>query len=37
MGIQERVLLYGGQLELRSAPGQGTTVDVQIPYPAQSI
>jgi signal transduction histidine kinase len=34
MGIQERVLLYGGQLELRSAPGQGTTVDVRIPYPS---
>jgi signal transduction histidine kinase len=34
MGIQERALLYGGQLTLRSAPGQGTAVVVRLPYPA---
>jgi signal transduction histidine kinase len=35
MGIQERAMLYGGQLSIRSAPGQGTTVSVRIPYPSQ--
>lgn len=33
MGIQERVLLYGGKLAIRSVPGEGTEVTVQIPYP----
>ena len=33
MGIRERALLYGGQLTLRSAPGEGTEVQVQLPYP----
>jgi signal transduction histidine kinase len=33
MGIRERALLYGGQLTLRSAPGEGTEVRVQLPYP----
>jgi signal transduction histidine kinase len=33
MGIQERAMLYGGQLSIRSAPGQGTTVIVRMPYP----
>jgi signal transduction histidine kinase len=35
MGIQERAFLYGGQLTLRSAPGEGTEVAVRLPYPAQ--
>jgi signal transduction histidine kinase len=35
MGIQERVLLYGGQLTIRSAPGEGTEVTVRVPYSAQ--
>jgi signal transduction histidine kinase len=35
MGIQERALLYGGQLTIRSALGEGTTVSVRLPYPAQ--
>jgi signal transduction histidine kinase len=30
MGIQERALLYGGQLSIRSAPGQGTEVTVRL-------
>jgi signal transduction histidine kinase len=34
MGIQERALLYGGQLALHAAPGQGTEVQVRLPYPA---
>jgi signal transduction histidine kinase len=33
MGIQERALLYGGQLAIRSAPGEGTEVTVRLPYP----
>ena len=37
MGIQERALLYGGQLTLRSAPGEGTEVTVRLPYPARQL
>lgn len=33
MGIQERALLYGGQLTIRSAPGEGTEITVRLPYP----
>ena len=33
MGIQERALLYGGQISIHSAPGDGAEVTVQIPYP----
>jgi signal transduction histidine kinase len=33
MGIQERAMLYGGQMALHSAPGEGTDVTVQLPYP----
>jgi signal transduction histidine kinase len=33
MGIQERALLYGGQMSVLSAPGEGTQVNVRIPYP----
>jgi len=33
MGIQERAMLYGGQMALRSAPGQGTEVTAHLPYP----
>jgi signal transduction histidine kinase len=32
MGIQERAFLCGGQVSLRSAPGDGAEVIVQIPY-----
>lgn len=31
LGLRERTLLLGGQVEIRSAPGQGTTVEVTIP------
>jgi two-component system sensor histidine kinase UhpB len=33
MGIQERALLYGGQLAIHSAPGEGTELTVRLPYP----
>ncbi len=32
MGIQERTFLYGGQMSIRSAPGGGAEVVVQIPH-----
>ncbi len=32
MGIQERAFLYGGQMSIRSVPGEGTEVTVHIPY-----
>ncbi len=32
MGIQERVLLYGGQLKIQSKPGEGTALSVRLPY-----
>lgn len=31
-GMQERIRLLGGTMGLRSAPGQGTTLTVNIPY-----
>jgi signal transduction histidine kinase len=31
MGIRERALLYGGQLAIRSKPGEGTEVTVRLP------
>ena len=34
MGIQERALLYGGQLSIKSARGEGTEVLVRLPFPA---
>ena len=33
MGMQERAILYGGNLSIRSVPGQGTQVTVRLPYP----
>jgi len=32
MGIQERAFLYGGQVTVRSSPGDGTTLQVRLPY-----
>jgi signal transduction histidine kinase/YHS domain-containing protein len=32
-GMRERAELTGGQIDLVSAPGQGTTLTVRIPYP----
>jgi signal transduction histidine kinase len=31
MGIRERALLFGGQMEVRSSPGHGTTLEVVLP------
>jgi signal transduction histidine kinase len=31
VGINERVHLLGGQLDLRSSPGEGTQLDIRIP------
>jgi signal transduction histidine kinase len=35
MGIQERALLFGGQLIIHSTRGQGTQVTVRLPYPRE--
>jgi two-component system sensor histidine kinase UhpB len=35
MGIQERALLYGGQLTIHSTADEGTKVTVRLPYPTQ--
>lgn len=35
-GMQERLSLLNGSLDLRSEPGQGTTVTAQLPLPALS-
>ena len=34
MGIRERALLFGGRLEVRSKPGQGTSLEVFLPLNA---
>ncbi len=34
MGIRERALLFGGQIEVCSKPGQGTTLEVSLPLAA---
>jgi signal transduction histidine kinase len=31
MGIRERALLFGGKIEVRSRPGQGTALEVHLP------
>ncbi len=33
VGIQERVLMMGGTLDIASAHGMGTTIRATIPYP----
>jgi signal transduction histidine kinase len=37
LGMRERARLLGGQVEVRSAPGQGTTVDATIPLAGPRI
>ncbi len=34
VGVRERTLLYNGHLAIHSAPGEGTVVTVQLPYPS---
>jgi signal transduction histidine kinase len=34
MGIRERALLFGGRIEVRSRPGEGTTLEVTLPLKA---
>jgi signal transduction histidine kinase len=36
MGIQERAHLYGGQLSIRSMPGEGTLITVRLPRKASN-
>ncbi|MCB0192084.1 MAG: hypothetical protein KDJ65_09080 [Anaerolineae bacterium] len=33
MGLHERSLLFGGQLQIQSAPGQGTTLQIRLAVP----
>lgn len=37
LGMQERVALLGGQIEIHGAPGQGATIIAQIPVPLTPI
>lgn len=37
LGIHERAALLGGRLTIESAPGQGTTLFVEIPCEAASL
>jgi signal transduction histidine kinase len=34
--MRERVNLLGGEIDIESAPGQGTTIFVWVPLPAAS-
>ncbi len=36
-GMRERTKRLGGQIELQAAPGQGTTLRVRIPLPAEKL
>jgi signal transduction histidine kinase len=36
MGIRERALLFGGRMEVRSKPGEGTTLEVFLPLSQKS-
>lgn len=33
LGIKERALLLGGEVEIKGSPGQGTTLSVRVSYP----
>jgi signal transduction histidine kinase len=35
--MQERAMLYGGRLTIRSEPGSGTEISVRLPYPLASL
>jgi signal transduction histidine kinase len=34
-GMRERIELFGGEIEIRSAPGDGTRVSAQMPIQAE--
>lgn len=34
-GMRERVLIFGGTLEIRGVPGKGTTLSVRVPLPPE--
>ena len=36
-GIKERTRLFGGAFTIRSSPGKGTRIVVQLPLPASSL
>ena len=33
MGMQERVSLLGGKIDIQSSPGRGTRIHIKVPYP----
>ena len=37
IGLQERALLFGGQLTIDSTPGEGTTLDITMPREVQPM
>jgi signal transduction histidine kinase len=34
--MQERITRFGGRVEIKSAPGAGTTVQISVPLPSKS-
>ena len=36
-GMKERIYKLGGTLEIESAPGKGTRIDIQIPFSTNDI
>ena len=36
LGIKERALLLGGEVEIKGSPGQGTTLSVRVSYPSSN-
>jgi signal transduction histidine kinase len=37
LGMRERVTMLGGRIEIDSAPGRGTHIEVSIPRSAQPV
>ena len=36
-GMRDRVALFGGRFDVRSAPGEGTVVAVEVPVPQPAV
>jgi signal transduction histidine kinase len=36
LGMQERIELLGGELDIHSAPGSGTHIDIRVPLHERS-